>query len=137
MVINVTQSINDVLLVDDELTIRMVAVAAISGLIDWNLVLVEDGTQATEIAATQRFDLIALDVMMPKMDGPTTLGKLREIEHLGEAPFIFMTAKEETHEVEKLSINSAVDVISKPFDPMTFPEDLLQKVNGIQHVRRL
>ena len=51
-----------------------------------------DGEGFSLISSTS-LDLLLLDVMMPSMDGSTTLLKLREFNHLGETPAIFMAAK--------------------------------------------
>jgi len=65
-----------------------------------------------------------LDVMMPEMDGPTTLSKLREISGLENIPAIFMTARVQPHEIQEYVDMGAVDVIAKPFDPMTLSNQI-------------
>jgi len=67
-------------------------------------------------------DLVLLDVMMPEMDGPTTLRELRKIEKMFATPAIFMTAKIQTNEIEEYKTLGAIDVIAKPFDPMTLAD---------------
>jgi len=57
-------------------------------------------------------------VMMPGMDGPTTLAELRKLPGLENTPIIFMTAKVQPQEVEHFKSLGAVEVIAKPFDPM-------------------
>ena len=69
-------------------------------------------------------DLLLLDVMMPEMDGPTTLRELRKIQTLPAIPTIFMTAKIQANEVESYKELGAIDVIAKPFDPMTLADDI-------------
>ena len=64
-------------------------------------------------------DLVLLDVMMPGMDGPTTLGHLRERPEFTDIPVVFITAKVQATEVEYFKSLGAVDVIAKPFDPVT------------------
>ena len=66
--------------------------------------------------------LILLDVMMPGIDGPTTLQRLREIPELKQTPVIFMTAKVQPQEVAGYKNMGALDVVAKPFDPMTLAE---------------
>jgi CheY-like chemotaxis protein len=63
-------------------------------------------------------DLVLMDVMMPGMDGPTTLKKLREKPETAGFPVIFMTAKVQPQEVSSLTSAGAIGVIPKPFDPM-------------------
>ena len=69
-------------------------------------------------------DLILLDVMMPGIDGPTTLGKLREQAETREIPVIFMTAKVQPSELDHYRAIGALDVVIKPFDPMTLAAQL-------------
>lgn len=68
--------------------------------------------------------LILLDVMMPGMDGPQTLARLREMPSMASIPVVFMTAKVQPPEVEEYRRMGAADVIVKPFDPMTLPDQV-------------
>ena len=69
-------------------------------------------------------DLILIDVMMPEMDGPSTLKAIRALPDFSTTPIVFMTAKVQAHEVESYKKLGAVAVITKPFDPMTLCDDL-------------
>jgi two-component system OmpR family response regulator len=69
-------------------------------------------------------DLILLDVMMPEMDGPTTLKAFRKMPEANEILVIFMTARSQTHEVEEYMELGAIDVIRKPFDPITLCDQI-------------
>ena len=79
------------------------------------------GVRAEALAQAEAFapHLLLLDVMMPGMDGPTTLARLRELPATREVPVIFMTAKVQAREIEHYKALGALGVISKPFDPMT------------------
>jgi len=116
--------INNILLVDDEPNIRLIAQTSLQALTDWNVALAENGTEAIKSVQTLKPDLVLLDMMMPDMDGPTTLTKLREIDGMADIPVIFMTAKVQNHELEDYLKMSAAGVISKPFDPMKLPDDV-------------
>ncbi len=116
--------IKNVLLVDDDLNIRTLAQMGLEGLTDWKVELAGSGAEAISKATELKPDLIILDVMMPGMDGPTTLGELRKVEALLGIPVIFMTAKAQTHEVELYQKMGARGIITKPFDPMTLPDDI-------------
>jgi two-component system OmpR family response regulator len=63
--------------------------------------------------------LILLDVMMPGMDGPTVLKQLRARPDTAEIPVIFLTAKTTAQEIKSMRESGALDVIAKPFDPIT------------------
>lgn len=67
-------------------------------------------------------DLILLDVMMPGMDGPATLSALHALPETTSTPVIFMTAKVQKIEIENYRKMGAIDVIPKPFDPMTLAQ---------------
>ena len=76
------------------------------------------GVDGLAAAVKWQPDLILLDVMMPVMDGPTTLEHLRENPRTADTPVVFMTARAQTREVDHLKSLGAAGVISKPFDPM-------------------
>ncbi|MBX9953222.1 MAG: response regulator [Candidatus Obscuribacterales bacterium] len=116
--------IKQVLLVDDDQNIRTLAQMGLEGLTDWKVELAASGAEAISKATELKPDLIILDVMMPGMDGPTTLGELRKVDTLTAIPVIFMTAKAQTHEVELYQKMGARGIITKPFDPMTLPDDI-------------
>jgi CheY-like chemotaxis protein len=62
--------------------------------------------------------------MMPEMDGPTTLERLRERSSTGNTPVVFMTARAQTREIEQFVALGAAGVIPKPFDPMTLAKSV-------------
>jgi len=108
-----------ILYVDDEADIRTIVEFALEDEEDFQLELCESGQEALSKVGDFSPDLILLDVMMPAMDGPTTLQHLREIPELAETPVVFVTAKVQPHEVEQFKALGAADVIGKPFDPMS------------------
>jgi CheY-like chemotaxis protein/HPt (histidine-containing phosphotransfer) domain-containing protein len=82
------------------------------------------GSDAVPAAADWCPDMILCDVMMPVMDGPTTLLRLRECPQTVETPVVFMTARAQPHEVEYFKSLGATGVILKPFDPMTLAKSV-------------
>lgn len=84
------------------------------------------GLQALEALRTDswRQTVILLDVMMPEMDGPTTLQHMRAISGLEETPAIFITARAQPHEQQAFLDRGAVGVVTKPFDPMTLAQGI-------------
>ncbi len=77
------------------------------------------GGDALTAAADWAPDLILCDVMMPGMDGPATLARLRASPETAHIPLVFMTARAQSRELEHFKSLGAVGVIAKPFDPMT------------------
>ena len=107
-----------ILYVEDEPDIQMIARVALENVGGFELLVCSSGAEAVEKAATFDPDLFLLDVVMPGMDGPTTLLELRKIPQLAKTPVMFMTAKVQPQEVEFLKSLNVADVIAKPFDPM-------------------
>jgi CheY-like chemotaxis protein len=62
--------------------------------------------------------------MMPGMDGPTAMLQIHDDPEFGELPVVFLTAKIQRDEVERYLRLGAVDVIAKPFDPITLGDQL-------------
>ena len=118
-----------VLFVEDDTDIRAVAQLALEDE-GFKLTLCSSGQEAVDKAISLTVDLILLDVMMPDLDGPSTLLKLREFPHLANTPTIFMTAKVQHSEVKKYYAMGAVGVIAKPFDPMTLANEIREKLIG-------
>lgn len=116
--------VEHVLLVDDDPRIRKIAQIALQGVAHWQVSLAASGFEALEAAARDRPDVILLDVMMPEMDGPTTLARLKESEQTASIPVIFFTAKVQKHELDSYLALGAAGIISKPFDPMTLPQEI-------------
>jgi two-component system, OmpR family, response regulator len=69
-------------------------------------------------------DLVLLDVMMPKMDGPETLRRLRKTKTGADVPAVFMTARIQNHDVEAYLRQGAVGVLPKPIDSNTVCDTL-------------
>ena len=107
-----------ILYVEDEPDIRMVAQMALEAVGGFTLIACPSGSEALAAAPTAQADLVLLDVMMPGMDGPSTLKALRALPATADTPVIFMTAKVQAAEVAQYRELGAIDVIHKPFDPM-------------------
>jgi CheY-like chemotaxis protein len=123
-------SVRKILLIDDEADIRLVAEISLSNLGGWQVVQAASGPEGIALAAREKPDLILLDVMMPGMDGPATLEKLREAEDGRSTPVIFMTAKVQKAEIDRLLGLGVRGLIPKPFDPMTLPDEI-RRILGI------
>jgi CheY-like chemotaxis protein len=76
------------------------------------------GEHALATMRSDRPDLVVLDVMMPGMDGPEVLRRMRADPALRDVPVIFMTAKANPQEIARFHELPALGVIAKPFDPM-------------------
>jgi two-component system, cell cycle response regulator len=112
------KSLKKLLYVDDDADIREIVQMSLS--LDGSLdVLTSDGGERALLKMqVEKPDLVVLDVMMPGMDGPSLLRRMRLDPGLEHVPVIFMTAKASAEETAKLRELSAIGVIAKPFDPM-------------------
>lgn len=120
----INSQLQRILYVEDEDDIRAVAELALVNVAGFELRTCASGAEALEAAESFAPDMLLLDVMMPDMDGPATLRALRQIPSLAETPAVFMTAKVQPDEVNRYLELGAVDVIAKPFDPMSLGDQL-------------
>lgn len=127
-----SKSIQKVLLVEDEPDIRRIGEFSLRRVGKWEVVLACSGSEGVERAAAEQPDVILLDVMMPGMDGPTTFTELQAQPNTAHIPVIFMTAKVEKREVERYLMLGAAGVISKPFDPMGLPAEVVRILERAQ-----
>ncbi|MEH3035890.1 MAG: response regulator [Sphingomonas adhaesiva] len=116
------------LYVDDDDDIRTVVTMALSLDPDIALRAAASGEEAlTAVAAGFRPDAVVLDVMMPGMDGPALLERLRRLPPTAATPVIFMTARGRQADIDFYRARGAAGVIVKPFDPIT----LAQRVRAL------
>jgi len=108
-----------ILYVEDEPDIQAVAKLALEMVGGFQVMICSGGQQALDTVGSFAPDLILLDVMMPGMDGPATLQKLRANPSTASISVIFLTAKVQPNEVAQYQALGALNVIAKPFDPMT------------------
>ena len=101
-----------ILMIEDEL---FLALATQASLVKSNYAvdLAKDGEEGLDLARTGIYDLIILDIMLPKIDGLTILKTLRD-EGIN-APVILLTAKSEIEDKVKGLDLGADDYLAKPF----------------------
>ena len=122
-----------ILHVEDDRSIQAVAKLALETLGGFEVLSCLSGQEALDQVQGFNPDFILLDVMMPGMDGPATLSKLRELVDIEQVPVAFMTAKVQPQEIEQYRQLGAREVIVKPFDPMTLAaqvRDIWSRVHG-------
>ncbi len=119
------------LLVDDDDSIREIAKISLERVGGWQVATATSGEEAVEIVtADSAFDAVLLDVMMPGLDGPSTLQRLREGLLVPGTRAIFLTAKVQAADRQRLEALGAAAVIAKPFDPMTLSDEVDRVVAG-------
>lgn len=75
-----------------------------------------NGPDALQLVASENFDLILLDIMMPEMDGFEVCRSIKKDENKREIPIIFLTAKTDVESIQKAFKTGGVDYVSKPFN---------------------
>ena len=112
------------LYVDDEPDIRQIVQMALGLAPGLSIHTGDSGENALSLARTLQPDLVLLDVMMPGLDGPGTLTRMRTDPALARIPVVFMTAKAMPQEVARFRELGAAGVIAKPFDPMKLAQQV-------------
>lgn len=118
------------LVVDDEEAIREIVAISLEAVGGYEVITARSGEEALVRASTDRPDAILLDVMMPGLDGPTTLSRLQALPETRDIDVVLLTAKAQVTERAQLAqLPGVAGVIAKPFDPMTLP-DQVSKILG-------
>lgn len=109
------------LIIDDEQDIRMIARIALVRLGGMEVAEASNGEEGIAAARALKPDGVLLDVMMPGMDGPAVLARLKADPMTAAIPVVFLTAKAMGSEIARLSSLGAAGVLTKPFDPASLP----------------
>jgi signal transduction histidine kinase len=127
----------EILIVDDSYA-NLVALGAIVGELDVEVVTAESGKAALEIAAQHEFAVVLLDVMMPEMDGLATLERMRMLPHMLSTPVIFMTARDpDRATIDRAYELGAADYIYKPIEPNVLRAKLRVFINSFRQAQAL
>ena len=94
-----------------------------------NVVVVENGEEAVDMANQQNFDLILMDMQMPVMNGFEATEKIRQMPQYKETPIIALTAFAMKGDREKCIEAGATDYIPKPIDSKEFIEKVKYYTN--------
>lgn len=107
-----------ILLVDDETEARQTTEAALARDPFFTVRDCASGAEALSAAVAWRPDLILLDVVMPDLDGPAVLRRLRADKRTAPIPVVFLTGRREARAAARLKARGAAGIITKPFDPL-------------------
>ena len=119
-----------VLVVDDEEIMREVLESLLKQE-GYTVHLAASGEEAVELVKSESFDVAVVDVMMPGMNGLTTLGKLKESDE--DLPVVMITAFGTPANTREAFKRGAFDFIEKPFKN----DDVLTVVRNATEQRRL
>jgi CheY-like chemotaxis protein len=119
-----------ILVIDDEDDIREVAALSLQAIGGWRVSSAGDGASGIALARAEQPDAILLDVMMPRVDGPTTVGRLRADPRTRDIPVILLTAKVQDADRRRFAALGVAGTLTKPFDPMTLPDQITAILAG-------
>jgi len=115
-----------ILVVDDNATNRMVA-EGLCEMFNCTSETAEDGVEAVEAARSGRFDLILMDIKMPRMDGMEATRTIRALGGpIGQTPIIALTANADPEDAKTYVACGMASVVEKPIKP----DKLLAAING-------
>ena len=104
-----------VLVVEDERRLSDNIARALRESAGYAVDIASDGAQGLYLAESSAYDLIVLDLMLPKLDGQSLLVRYRKRGH--ETPVLVLSARDEKESVVKLLNAGADDYVAKPFSP--------------------
>jgi CheY-like chemotaxis protein len=119
-----------VVYVDDDDDIREIASLALSLDDRIRVATCCSGEEALTLLPRMMPEFILLDVMMPGLDGPSTLARIRANPQLAGIPVAFITANAMPAEVDRLRAMGVAGVIPKPFDPMRLAAQVAELWRG-------
>ncbi len=113
----------NILLAEDEPDIQLITRLALED-VGYTVQVVGDGQSVIDTVKTSYFDVILLDVMMPRLDGFAVCQMLQSDPRTRNVPIIFLTAKSQEIEVQKGLTLGAMGYIVKPFDVFTLADTI-------------
>ena len=113
-----------VLIADDEIDLTR-ALGAILKYSEYEVKIANNGEEALKIAENEKFDILILDVMMPKKTGIEVVEELRKKNI--NTPILMLTAKAETEDIVEGVDKGADDYLTKPFEK----DELLARIRAL------
>jgi CheY-like chemotaxis protein len=117
-----TDILRKILYVEDDADIRKIVSMSLELVGEYSVAACESCADALQVVDEFAPDLLLLDVMMPEVDGPSTLRQLRKRESAADTPAVFITAKVQAGDMARYRQLGVLDVIVKPFDPMALSD---------------
>ncbi len=110
-----------ILVVDDSKFIRK-ATTKILSIYNYNIIMADNGKKAIKLAKKKSIDLILMDLMMPVMDGFTTLEILKKNDDTKDIPVIIQSTMSDNSEIATARQLGASGYFIKPFNVKYIPE---------------
>ncbi|EAP77577.1 two-component response regulator [Roseovarius nubinhibens ISM] len=118
------QRFKKILHAEDDPDIREIARMSLEMIGGFEILQCASGEEVLKAANDFAPDMFLMDVMMPGMDGRESVRQLRQSANFAETPVVFVTAKASNVDVDQLKEEFEAAVITKPFDPITLPDQL-------------
>ena len=118
------EPLNRICYVEDDEDIQRIVRMSLERVGKMTVEVVGDPTKAIEAMTEFRPDLVMLDWMMPKMDGPAVFRQMKLRPETRALPVVFITAKAAQRDLDELMKMGAAGTISKPFNPKDLPDQL-------------
>lgn len=115
-----------ILCIDDDPDIRTIAAMALGLDPDLDVRAADGGEAGLAIVEKGEWmpDAVLLDVMMPGIDGPEVLSRLRRLPAGVALPVVFMTARARQADIDAYLALGAAGVVTKPFDPLGLASEI-------------
>ena len=123
-----------ILVVDDEARVREMLEFRLR-LFGYEVLTAANGSEALDVAASEKPDLVLLDVMMPELDGFQVCSRLKQNEAAKNIPVVMLTAKAEAKDVTRAFNSGAEDYVVKPYDPVVLQQKVVQNLRGAAGTR--
>jgi DNA-binding response OmpR family regulator len=116
-----------VLVIDDARLIRALVRLVVTSSGEADVIEASSGEDGLDVARRELPDAILLDVLMPGLDGPATLRRMRSCPATAAIPVFFLTADTSSDAVQRLLDAGASGVLAKPF----VPQELMAQIRGL------
>jgi CheY-like chemotaxis protein len=113
------------LLVEDDAINQEIALDLLRGESGLEVDVASDGQEAVEMARANHYDLILMDMRMPRMDGPEATARIRQLPGHALTPILAMTASDLPEDLQSCLEAGMNDVLPKPVDPARLYQTLL------------
>ncbi|NIY64606.1 response regulator [Streptomyces malaysiensis] len=121
------------ILIVDDMEENLIALEAVLGPLDQQLVRARSGEEALKAMLRQDFAVVLLDVLMPGMDGFETAANIKRLDQTKDVPIILLTGTDADSDYAYRGYAiGAADFLTKPFDPWL----LRTKVNVFLEMHR-
>ena len=96
----------------------------------YEVVTANDGIEALEKLSTDTFDLVILDIMMPRMNGLEVLKEIRTKTPYKELPILMLTSEKGDADKQKALSLGATNFLTKPFQPPELIEAVTKAIGS-------